>query len=90
MVNVVHLNSVSDLFLVKFGAATEDVDVLVVEDAAGCGVTGNIQVSDSTPGVVLDVVLLARRIEALSIVATNDKDEAALTVQGSEVRALEK
>ena len=90
MVNVVHLNRVSDLFFVEFGAATEDVDVLVVEDAAGCRVTGNIQVSDSTPGVILDVVLLARRVEALCIVATNDKDETALTVQGSEVRALEK
>ena len=36
MVDVVHLNCVSDFFLVEFGPTTKHIDVFVVEDAA-CG-----------------------------------------------------
>ena len=78
VIDVVHLNSVRDLLLVELGAATEDVDVLVVEDAAGCGVASHVEVCNAAPGVVLDVVLLASCVEALGIVATDDEDQAAL------------
>ena len=42
MVNIVHLNRICDLFLVELGATTEHVDVLVIEDATGGGVSCHV------------------------------------------------
>ena len=80
VVDVVHLDRVRDLLLVELGAAGENIDILVGEDAACGAVTSDIQVRNTRPGVVLDVVLLARSVEALGVVAANDEDESALRV----------
>jgi len=85
VVDVVHLNGISDFFLVKLGSATEDIDVLIVEDATCCAVSGYIQVCNPTPGVILDVIFLACRVKALCVIASNDKDQAAFTVEGSKI-----
>jgi len=89
VVDVVHFNCVRDFLLVEFCAATEYIDVLVVENAAGCRVARDVQVSDSAPGVVLDVVFLASSVEALRVVATNHENETALGVKGREVGSFE-
>lgn len=89
VVDVVHFDGVCDLLLVELGTPAEDIDVLVVEDATGGGVTCNVQVRNSAPSVILDVVLLARRVKTLRIVATDHKDEPTLRIQGREVRSLE-
>ena len=89
VIDIILLDRVSDLFLVKLGAAREYKDVLVVEDAACCRVTGYVQVGDATPSVVLDVILLTSCVEALCIVSSDDEDKTTLRVKGSEVRSLE-
>ena len=89
MIDIVHLNRVSDLFLVELGPSTEHIDVLVVENAACGGVASYVQVSDSAPSVILYVVLLTGCIEALSIVASDDEDQASLRIEGCEIRTFE-
>ena len=42
VIDIIHLNRVSNFLLVELGAATKDIDVLIVEDAAGCGVSRHI------------------------------------------------
>ena len=78
VVNVVHFNRVRNLLLVKLGAATEYVDVLVIEDATGCGVPRNIKICNPAPSVILDVVFFAGRVETFRIVSTDYEDEASL------------
>ena len=89
VVDVVHLDRVCDLFLVELGTTTENVDVLVVEDTTRGGVPGHVQVGDPAPGIVLDVILLTSRVEALGVIAANNEDEATLRIEGSEIRSLE-
>ena len=89
VIDIVHLNRVSDLFLVELGPSTEHVDILVVEDAACSRVTSYVKVGYTTPSIILDVILLTGRVETLSIIASNDEDEAALRVESCEVRSFE-
>ena len=89
VIDVVHLNGVRDLLFVELGAATENVDVLVVEDAAGSRVTSHIEVCDTAPSIILDVILLTSCVEALGIIATDDENQATLRVERREIRTLE-
>ena len=77
-INVVHLNGISNLFLIELSPSAEDIDVLVVEDATGSRVSSNIEVSYPAPGIVLDVILLTSCVETLCIITTDYKDEASL------------
>ena len=85
VVDVVHLNCVGDLFLVELSSATEDIYVLIVEDATRRAVPGYIQVCNPTPGVILDVILLTRCVKALRVITSDHKYQAAFTVKGGEI-----
>jgi len=85
VVDVVHLNSVSDLLFVKLCAAAENINILVVENAASGRVTSNIQISDPAPSIILDIVLLARRVKTLCVIASNHKNKTTFAVERCEV-----
>lgn len=89
MIYIVHLNSVSNFLFVEFCATAEDINVLVIEYTTCSRVSGNIQVGNSTPSVVLDIILLAGSVETLGIVSADDENESTLRVESSEVRSLE-
>lgn len=89
MIYIVHLNSVSNFLFVEFCATAEYINVLVIEYTTCSRVSGNIQVGNSTPSVVLDIILLAGSVETLGIVSADDKNESTLRVESSEVRSLE-
>ena len=78
MIYIVHLNSVSNFLFVEFCATAEDINVLVIEYTTCSRVSGNIQVSNSTPSVVLDIILLTSCIETFSIVTSNHEDQTTL------------
>jgi len=78
VVDIVHFNRIRDFLLVKLGPARKHIDILILEDARGSAISGNIQVGNPAPGVILYVVFLAGRVEILSVIASNDKDEASL------------
>ena len=90
VVDIVHLDSVGDLLLIELGSTTENVDVLVAKDATCSTVSSHVEISDSGPGIILDVILLTSSVERLGIVSTDNKDQAPFTIKSSEVRSPEK
>ena len=74
VVDIIHFNRVCDLLLVELGSARKHIDVFVVKNAGSCGVSGNVKVCDSAPGVVLDVIFFAGSVEALGVVSSNHED----------------
>ena len=76
-VDVVHLDCVCDLLLLKLGPSAENIDVLVVYNSACSRVSGNIEVCDSAPSIVLDVVFLASSVEALRVVSSNNVNKSS-------------
>ena len=89
VVDVVHFNCVRDLFFIELGAARENIDVLVVEDATCRRVAGHVQVCDPRPRVVLDIVFFTRGVERLRVIASDHEDKAPLAVERREIRSLE-
>lgn len=88
-VDIIHFDGVCDLLLVKLGPSGEDIDVLIVKDAACSGIASHVQIRYPAPGVVLDVVLLASGIKGLCVVASNHKNETSLRIECGEVTASE-
>lgn len=77
-VDIIHLNSVSDFLLVKLSAPRENINVFIVEDTACGGITSHIQIRDSAPSVILDIVFLACCVERFSVIATDNKNQSSL------------
>ena len=85
--DIVCFADVGDLFRRELDAATEDVDELGVEDAAGGGVACHIELRHAYPLIDADVVVLARLVEVLGVVAADDVDAIFFgLVDGREVR----
>ena len=78
IVYIVHFDRVCDLFFVELGSSREHVDVFIIEDTRGCGVPGHVQICDTAPSVILDIVFLTGSVEALCVVTSYDKDEPSL------------
>lgn len=74
VIDVVHLDGIRNFLLVKLGPAREYVDILVGENAACSAITRHIQVRNTRPGVVLNVILLTSSVETLGVVSTDDED----------------
>lgn len=88
LLDVVEFADVGDLLGRELDAPREDVDELVVENAAGCGVAGHIELCHAHPAVNCHVVVLTAAVEVLRIIAANDVDAVSLAfVDGGEVRA---
>ena len=85
MIDVVHLDRIRDLLLIELGSTTKYIDILVVENAACSGVSRHIQICDPAPSVILNIVLFARCVETLCIVATDHENQPALRIKSREI-----
>ena len=77
-IDIVHLNSICDFFFVKLCPSREHIDVFIVEDTASSRISCNIEIRNSAPSVILDIILFASSVESLRVVPTNDKYKASL------------
>jgi len=86
--DVVALAHVSDLLRTELYAPGEHVDELGVEDAARSRVSRHVEVGHANPLICADIVVLARLVEVLRIVAPDDVNAVLLAlVDGCEVAA---
>jgi hypothetical protein len=89
VVYIIHLNSVRNFFLVEFGPTRKDIDILIVEDARGCGVTSYVQIRNTTPRIILDVILLTSGVKRFGIITADDKDKPSFRIKSRKVTSFE-
>jgi len=73
VVHVVHFYCFCDLFLIKLCPTTENVDVLVIKNTASGTVSCYIQISDSRPSIVLNIVLFAGSVKTFRVITSYHK-----------------
>lgn len=78
--NIEQFTNICDLFGIKFDSSWKYVDVSTRENTACCWVSCNVEISDSMPLVLVDIIVLAISVEVLSVVSTNSVDPIHIPV----------
>lgn len=87
---IIHLNCVSYLFLIKLSSSRKYIDILVIENATCCWISSHIQISNSAPSIILDIIFFTSGIKTLCVVTSNDENKSSLWIECCKVTSSKK